>query len=285
MRKTIVLFVFFLFILAYVSYAQAQGDFMLQPAKIEISLRPGEQAERVLYVTNRLGVPARFSLSVEDIEGSSDRYDGARLSGSGVAARYFDFEATEFALLHGERARIPVIVRVPLSVSPGEIVAAVMISGSSQEREAGSTQIASRIGALFFIRIEGDVKEEGMLRNFTVMLPTARVMFENTGNVHLNPYGVMEVQNTLTRAKKIIPIDPWFVLPGSTRARDIILGDSFSWGRYSARLLLNRGYANIIDTKTVVLWVLPLPWQTSGFFILILLGVIGFYKYIFRLLV
>ncbi|HEY4497852.1 MAG TPA: hypothetical protein VJC20_03830 [Candidatus Paceibacterota bacterium] len=254
-----------------------QGDFVLQPAKVELSLHPGEQAERTLYVTNRLGVPARFSLEVADITGSTDPYEGARLSGSDEVAQYFNFEAKEFTLVHGERARIPVTIRVPSSASPGEISGAVLVSGASPERIAGSAQITSRAGALFFVRVEGGA-QEGLLRSFSLNRRVATMVFENTGVSHLNPYGMIEVRNIFSKTTKVIPIDPWFVLPGSTRARSIALGDDRGWGRFSAKLSLNRGYADIIDTKVVVFWMLP-SWQwIGGLFILVLLGAAGFYR-------
>jgi hypothetical protein len=60
----------------------------------------------------------------------------------------------------------------------------------------------------------------------------------------------------------VLPIDPWAVLPGATRMREIDMTEPLTPGYYTAHLELNRGYEDIIDERKVRFWVLPNKEQT-----------------------
>jgi len=244
-----------------------RGDFVLQPAKIEVSLLPDASAEREIFVTNRMGATGVFSLSVEDFAASDNPDEGAVLQKSSGFSNFISYSKEQFTLSHGERARIPVKVFVPNKTEPGEIFGALLVSGALSDRAGGAAKITSRVGALFFVKVTGDIVERGELLNFSVQSKSARILFKNTGTVHINPYGVIEIKNIFGKIKKTVLIDPWFVLPDSTRARNIKIGSGLQWGRYTATILLNRGYNNIIDSKSAVFWVLP-PLRTLVWLVL-----------------
>ena len=50
-------------------------------------------------------------------------------------------------------------------------------------------------------------------------------------------------------------IDPWFVLPGSVRTRDISLQKTGMLGRYTATLEINPGYGSTTQTKRIAFYV------------------------------
>jgi hypothetical protein len=97
--------------------------------------------------------------------------------------------------------------------------------------------------------------------------------FENTGSVHLNPYGEIRVTNILGEEVGMSIIDPWFVLPNALRTREIVWDRPFLFGRYTFTLSLNRGYDDIIDESQVVVWVIP--WQVPVGIVTLLLLMIG----------
>ena len=83
------------------------------------------------------------------------------------------------------------------------------------------------------------------------------VVFENTGDVHLNPYGEVRITNLLGDEVGFVELAPWFVLPDAIRNRVVEWDRELLIGRYTATAQINRGYDDVIDTRTIVFWVLP----------------------------
>ncbi|MEK7552690.1 MAG: hypothetical protein AAB505_01115, partial [Patescibacteria group bacterium] len=74
--------------------------------------------------------------------------------------------------------------------------------------------------------------------------------------------------------------DPWFVLPASTRLREIKLDQPLPVGWYRATLTLNRGYGDIVDERflNLVIW----SWSTALAGLLLILVLVCGLIIIFR---
>jgi hypothetical protein len=177
---------------------------------------------------------------------------------------------------------MPVSISIPEDAEPGGLYGSVLVSTypvkEKKETEAseakGGTVIISRVGTLFFVRVPGDAKEEGLLKSFSVnngkKIFTSgpfnfELLFENNGNVYLAPYGIIEIKNIFHTKISEIQIDPWFAMPDSVRFREIKWDKKFMFGRYSAEAKINRGYDDIIDEATVTFWVIPWKVILAGF--------------------
>lgn len=151
---------------------------------------------------------------------------------------------------------VPFTVQVPQDATPGGHFAAILIGTRPPETDEKIQVITSQIvTSLFFVRIAGDVVEEGNIRAFRttesfVDVPRANfeVRFENKGNVHLQPQGEIVITNMWGKERGVIPINRQThfgnVLPNSIRKFE------FSWngepsfsdiGRYKAALTLSYG--------------------------------------------
>jgi len=167
-----------------------------------------------------------------------------------------------------------VTIKIPANMEPGGLYGSVLASAyppqETQEREAGKAvggaHIITRLGTLFFVRIKGDVKTSGFLKSFTTKLKktffesgpiTFDLLFENDGNVHLTPYGIIEIQNAFGNKTGEIQVDPWFAMPDSVRLREVSWDKDFLVGRYTAYAKINRGYKDIIDEASYSFWVIP----------------------------
>jgi len=168
---------------------------------------------------------------------------------------------------------IPFTVQVPEDAAPGGHFAAILIGTKPPEGE-GSFRVSTSqiVTSLFFVRIAGDVIEDGVVREFTVRnsftdIPKAEfeVRFENKGNVHLKPQGEILITNMWGKERGVIPINQQThfgnVLPQSIRKFE------FSWegehsfsdiGRYKALLTLAYGEDNRkFETTTEYFYVIP----------------------------
>lgn len=270
------------------------GDFVVGPGKVEVLLAPGATTTVYLRVSNRMGDNKLFNVEVEDFAGTKDPKQTIVLLGDERGPYslkdYVRPATTTFPVDHATRVTIPVTIAVPSDAEPGGRYGSVLISTVSRNDDAstnGGAQsgaaIVSRIGVLFFVRIEGEAKEEGRLASFDTkgskrlfqggQIPL-EILYENTGSVHLNPYGYITIKNLFGEVIGAEELDPWFTLPNSIRLREVNWERALLVGRYTAELTLNRGYDDIVESAEVSFWVIPIKMVVlvlSGLFILMII--------------
>ncbi len=256
--------------------------FVVRPAKVELAILPGAEVTSELRLENGTAVPLLVTISFEDVAPNtqaSPSDDPVRLLGS-QGGEYslrdlFSIPKERITLISGETASIPVRVRIPSDVLPGGRYGSVVLTFqpilAAGSGDAANVAVESRVATLFYVRVQGETKEAGELRAFGLfnnerfaqspkMQQPLRfqIAFENTGTVHVNPYGRLTLHGLWGDAKEII-IDPWVVLPNATRMREINYHEPLTLGRYTAHLEQNRGYGDVIDERETVFWVLPTP--------------------------
>lgn len=258
---------------------EPQNDFVVEPGKTEIFLNKGESVVKNITITNRIDKTMKFQLSTEDLVGTNNQNQPIVLMGNETGPyslkNFIKPEITEFTLNLGEKIIIPVTVSIPLDAEPRGYYGALIVSnepellnfGDTSEAE-GKTRIISRIGSLFLVKINGEGKEEGSLEDFKISGPkksvyeskpeSFEIAYKNTGNVHLVPYGKITIKNVIGRKISEAPVDAYFVLPDSTRYREVLWKEGgFLFGRYTADLSLYKGYGNEYEQSKIAFWVLP----------------------------
>ena len=264
----------------------AQNDFVVEPGKTEVFLNPGDNMVKNITITNRINKKVKFKLSTEDFIGTNDPKQPVTLLGDQHSPYSLkDFivpEIKEFSLELGERIVIPVTISIPKNAEPRGYYGALIVSNDPDAQDnknsgdvTGRTRIISRIGSLFLLKINGEGKEEGNVESLKIIGPQQtfygqrpegfEIAFKNTGNVHLVPYGTIEVKNMFGKTISTLPVDAYFVLPDSTRYREIKWTDGFSLGLYTAHLSLNKGYGTEYANMDISFWVLPWKILLIGF--------------------
>lgn len=256
---------------------EVKNDFILEPAKEEIFLNPGEKTTRTLSVINRTDSEQTFYVEVEDFTGSKDPDKVVVLLGPDKGPYSLKDlikpEVNSFKLQSKQRASLTVNISIPTDAEPGGRYASVLVStvaGGSVAQGESKAKTISRIGALYFVKIPGPVKEEGSLKDFRLSGPAKtfyekgpfnfELLYENTGNIYLTPSGSIEIKNSLGKVVKNLEVVPFFSMPQSERGTEIKWDDALAFGRYTATITLDKGYrekASAIDTMTISFWVMP----------------------------
>lgn len=269
---------------------KVEGDFIVGPGKMELFLSPGESTTRELTVTNRTGKALNVILDLEDFTG--DNTGAAKLLGEErgpfTLKNYIKPEKPEFKLAHGEQVKMDINVDIPSNAEPGGLYGAVIVravpwldakDSTTGSEVKGQVSVTSRLATLVFVRVKGDVKEEGRLKSFTSdkkFYSSAPVNlnlnYENNGKVHLNAYGTIEISNLAGKKIDNIDIPPFFVMPGFSRIVPFAWDKELAFGRYTARLQLNRGYQDIVDEMSVNFWIIPMRVLITGVSIVLLLS-------------
>lgn len=170
---------------------------------------------------------------------------------------------------------IPFSVRIPANAPPGGHYAAILVGTQSfsAPAEGAVVQVSSFVSSLFFVRIKGEVKEEGDIREFSTEKnfyqkpeATLTLLFENTGNVHLQPQGDIVMYNMWGKERGKIFVNEKTnfgnVLPQSSRKF------TFEWkgeqgffeaGMYKAIATVSFGSeARQNVYRTTYFWIVPL---------------------------
>ncbi len=269
--------------------AESRGDFVLEPGKIEIFMNPGETVTKNIAIISRINRKASFSVTTEDFIGSQNPDTPVILLGDEKSPYSFKDnikpDVESFNLDLGQRIEIPVTVTAPIDAQPGGFYSSVIVSSlpdsGNGTNASAATRVISRVGVLFFVRINGDVKEVGSLEDLRVTGPrqgflqsgplSFEMLFRNSGNVHLVPYGIITITNIFGQKVAELPVDAYFALPNSLRYRQVTWPKEFLFGYYKAHLEMHRGYSNLVDEKDVTFWVLPWIYIGLGLVILFLI--------------
>lgn len=256
---------------------EVKNDFVLGGGKTEMELAPGEDASGEISITNRLGKETDFNVEVQDFAGSRDASEtsfnflGEEKSPYSLKDSIFP-ETKEFRLKHGERMWLPVKISIPKDAEPGGRYGTILIylknpdqqMSVEPEKARPQIKIISRLASLFYIKIKGEVKQDGFLKDFSTDRSfyekgpvNFSMVFENNGNIHLKPSGKIEITNILGKSVGEVPIDEFFVLPDSVRKKNSSWDRNMLIGYYTAKLSLARNYSDLSDAKTIYFWVVP----------------------------
>jgi len=261
------------------------GDFVVGPGKVDATVVPGESKVVFMTITNRTGERRIFNITVEDAAGTGDLRTPVRLLGESRGPYslrdYLSIPHLSFELGHNERARVPVTISIPPDAEPGGKYGSVLVDTVALEQKTGDivetvpqSAIIARIGTLFFVTIPGPVERDAELVEFGTLGKkkifsegpiTFGILHENRGSIHIAPYGEIRVTNMFGEEVGYVELDPWFILPGSARIREITWDREFLFGKYTARADINRSYNDIIDSGEFTFWVLPWKLLAGGF--------------------
>lgn len=254
-----------------------EKNFVVGPAKIESEVKAGEVKTVNLVIDNKTGRAQTFTVHFEDFTSGSSDEQVVQLLGAGVSntslKNFLSVEKKEFTLDQGDRAIVPVTISIPVGEKSGGKFGAVVVSAVAKrnaiiaEGDANTgAVIIGNVASLFFVTVPGDVKYDASLvsvktkNNARVFFGSSvpfRLQFQNSGNVSVNPYGILIVKNMFGHKVTSVVLDPSFVLPGSTRTRDVTVETQSGFGYYTAIAQVNRGYENIVDEKQISFVLVP----------------------------
>jgi len=172
---------------------------------------------------------------------------------------------------------LPLEIAVPASASPGSYYAVVRFTGNSASPQGQAVSLSASLGALVFLRVNGNAKESLSIADFyTSEGDKKKGMFESTpvgfsarikndGNVHEQPVGQIAINDMFGHqvANVSMNLEKSIVLPGSVRKYTAVLdktviGDRMLFGYYTAKLHTVYGSKNQSFEKTISFWVIPL---------------------------
>ena len=191
---------------------QPGSGLRIAPVRQDLTIDPGETKTISLFVENLAARSVSFSPFANDFMASDDESGEPRLLlDEGDEAPVNSFKSLvvsmgDAELLPNERKEVEVTLQAPEDASPGGYYGAVRFA-PSDEVDEGNVALTATIGSLFLVKVTGDIHEELSVESFdaakegeTGTLFTsgpidAITRFNNTGNIHLQPFGKISLQN------------------------------------------------------------------------------------------
>lgn len=215
-------------------------------------------------------------------------------------ASWIKLDATEYVIPAHQTAQIPFTIVVPVDAPPGGHSAAIRVGTRPPTQEPGRVQVETSqiISALVFLRVTGDIIEDGVIREFRAQQrfletpdATFDLRFENKGNVHLQPQGEIKIFNMWGQERGVIPVNRKSLF--GKVLRESIRKYTFSWegewslsevGKYRAIATLAYGESNrqFVSAETTF-WVVP--WKAIMVIVLFILSFILFVTWAIKLYV
>jgi len=255
------------------------GGMIISPVLIEREAEPGDVLSLSIKVNNLEGdkegiiYPFATNFVPDPDEGGSPQFSQDSVPGS--FSSWVSFPLDQVYVAIGERKEIFFTITVPQNADPGTHFGAVILSRESPapEGEGPSVGATYEVGTIVLIKVAGEVFEEGSFIFFATSRRwyesppvTFEARFENTGNVHLQPTGIIEIFNMAGVKEGAIQMNSNFgrVLPKSIRRFDE-KWDPGKWfgliprmGRYTATALMIHGSPSIsTNLGPISFWLIP----------------------------
>ncbi|MFH0928384.1 MAG: hypothetical protein V1821_02825 [bacterium] len=276
---------------------------MISPVTVEIQAEPGTETMQSFVIVNDGASPVVLKLTAEDFRpaGSSGAPDYFVDDSPGAASKWISFPEQSVTLQAKERRSLEYHLAVPQGVTPGGHYAVVFAAAEKNSTRDSGIQLTPRVGVLLMIRVPGQIMAEGRVIGFgltsgkttlTHLPADFAVEFQNTGNVHLKPEGVIKIRDAwgTLRAELPVNVESGAALPNSTRTFTAkwnlakIAPDSSEWerqwkngplGSYHATLLLGYEGQGLKEMGRFNFFIFP--YQTVIFWGIVLLAVVLFF--------
>lgn len=264
--------------------AQDTGKQILSvtPPLFQLSVLPGDVWQSSIKVVNGNPYPLTVYPELVNFSATGEAGQGKFLSieesggNNSTLAEWISIPSGPYIIPSEQTKDISFFVEAPKDASPGGHYAAILISTEPPNDDSGfSVKTSQAVTALLFMRVEGDVNEEGSIREFRAIdsfldtpEATFSLRFENKGNVHLQPRGNVVITNMWGTERGVIPINYQThfgnVLPQSIRDFNLTWKSDFSItdiGRYKAIVTLGYGENGIKSASAITyFWVIPVKW-------------------------
>lgn len=284
-------------ILGFEVNAQAIG-ITISPLTFELTANPGNVLVNTLKVYNPTDSTIALKMEVEDFTVTGEM--GQVIIEPAETETYslkgwIKADPETLTLEPREQKFVNFIITVPENAEPGGHYGSVLAStaGVMGPGITGAA-IAQKVGSLVLLTVAGEVKENLIVKEFTVPnfseygpIPFT-IRFENTGTVHVRPMGFVTI--TDWRGKKIADVEfpQKNVIPGAIRKVETSWNKKWLWaGKYIATLVGSYGTANTpISPPVITFW--AFPWKIGlGVLIVIMLLILSRRRWVaaFRILI
>ena len=267
---------------------ELQRTFTVINPSISQQLNPGGYAEGTTKVINESNVPLTFQVNVQDYvvndtNGTPEILAPNTLNSKYSAAAWIGITPNVFTLRPGAKQILNYYIQVPIDAKPGGHYSAIVYTPviNKTENATGGT-VNTQIGSLFYITVNGSVKESASVSKFFANLfqeygpVKILTQIKNQSDLHITPKGNITVSGLLF--KKSQSLQKLNIFPETARDFENSFGSRFMFGRYKADFIGSYGVNNNLPLiASVYFWVFP--WKIMIIIVLVIIALILGWQY------
>lgn len=247
----------------------------------------GETVKDSVTVTNLLNIPQSFKIFGAD--GYTTEHDG----GLGLkkvdepqdaVGSWITTSRNELTLGPREVAKIPFTIKVPTGTAPGDHAGAVVALNTLVQPGTGAGPnigIQRAVATRVYLRVQGSITPGLQVKQVwlerTGSAATVHYVLANTGNVRLEPTGLVSLTGVFGRSlENLPPLDLGTLLPGETSEYAQVTGDLPVVDNVTATVSATAPEATASASDSV----LVLPWWIIAVVValVILIGLLIWYR-------
>lgn len=246
---------------------QPKSGLAISPPTFELSANPGETLKNSLRVDNITNEPLEVSVSTRNFTalGEEGAVDLSEEDSPFSLAKWISVSPDSATIPANESKVFEYTINIPSNAPPGGRFGSIIFKTAVKPVSGQSgVAVGQEIGALVFVKIAGEVKEQASIASFKTggaLYENGPVDFEvrvkNDGNVQTKPRGTITITNFLGQKVATIPIDEKNVLPGAIRKLETKWNNTWVLGKYTATLSLVYGNNKQVLTATTTFWGFP----------------------------
>jgi len=251
--------------------SQAAFDLTVYPAKLELQVAAGTGLDLGIHIRNTGGESQTMRIYFNDysIRPNNDFIFEPPGHYSYSCAKWLQSEKTSIVVPVGQTVSTGFRVDVPANAEPGGHYGVVFFEQVPQPSEAkANIKALPRIGALILVTVPGQIIREGEIKNVSItstwfwparrlpVLPRrkvrARIVFYNSGNVHLTVKGSLAYKASFGWGSGKVDFQEITVLPKTTRYLETDIPDPPLIGSYKINAKVEYGPSlDVFDTTKV----------------------------------
>ena len=267
MKQLLTSTIFALSFLFFVPLAHA-SSLIISPPRIDLEGKPGDVLQQTIKITNASDKPITVSAKVADfiVQDNSGTPIQITTTASGryLASPWFILDRTDFTLAPQQTENIVAIIEIPKAALPGGHYAGVYFSPVEKSKlDTTGAQIIPQIGSLFGITIEGDIKYDALIKDFSVKTNIYEfgpiefsATIENQSDTHIKPNTSIVIHDMIGRKLADLPLDGVNIFPFTSRVLNGKWDTIWGFGRYTATLTASYG-PGLVVSRILYFWILP----------------------------
>lgn len=281
LNRVILGLVLFVFISFPIKHIYAGTGLTIQPIKISQTIKPNSSISGKVLLSNASDDAVVVDMSIQDFvptAGTDTFQFVGRAPGLTTVRDWIVFNNIDdsITLKKGESREISYTIKPPVDAEPGSHFGVLFFKATPVSDSEVQIKVSTQVGVLVFVTIPGKFEQKGVINSFLTKKffqsgPVSfEMVFENTGTVHYEPKGVIDISNSFGTKIASVPIEGYAVLPTGIKTMH------FDWnvsglllGKYSAVAVISDPSGNLLSTKTVSFYALPV-WYILSFILTLL---------------
>lgn len=247
----------------FVTAQSATQGLEVSPPSQEVTIDPGDVKTIKAKITNKSNNTLPMEVRVEDFtaKGDEGQIELTTTSEYSVAS-WTKLSTTNFSLAPGESQEVIATITVPGDAAGGRF-GSFVFAVKPETPQPGTAALSQQIASLFLVKVSGPVDEKLSIKSFSGPAfsefgpITLDIKFANDGNVHIKPYGLVNVTDIFGRKVADIVVPGANIFPQADRIINTTLDKQFLIGPYTATALMYYGAENQSLTATTTFFVFP----------------------------